>query len=179
MNQITISNRQRYLKLPSEWKIMLEELADRCLARAEKRTDNRRFKPEYFGAEGFSLEVALVGEREIRQLNVSYREKDAVTDVLSFPMIHYVDGAPNPGVGDIDLETQLIVLGEVCVCHKRAITQAEEYGHSVRREVAFLVAHGILHLLGFDHETTEDAALMQAEQELILSEMGINRDGEA
>lgn len=101
-----------------------------------------------------AIEVAFVGEDEIRALNRDKRGKDAVTDVLSFP---YYDGIRrktidiNDYAGDVDEEDGRLLIGSICVCEKRAKEQAADFGHSVSREVCYLVAHGILHCFGYDH----------------------------
>ena len=109
------------------------------------------------------VSVSFVSDDEIRGLNRDYRGKDAVTDVLSFP------------VGDEFLMGPERPLGDIVICIDVARRQAEEYGHSLERELAFLVAHGMLHLLGFDHETPEDEAAMRATQDEILGRLGIHR----
>lgn len=108
--------------------------------------------------------VSFVEEDKIRELNRDFREIDRVTDVLSFP-----DGTVNPEDGEI-------MLGDVIICVKRACEQAEEYGHSLDRELAFLTAHSLLHLLGYDHETgEEDEKIMFGKQKQILDDLGIVR----
>ena len=77
---------------------------------------------------------------------------------------------------NIDRETDELMLGDIVISVARARAQAEEYGHSLRREFAFLVAHSMLHLLGYDHMTPEEAAVMEAKQEEVLQRLGITRD---
>jgi len=109
------------------------------------------------------VSVAFMGTDEIRVLNRDYRGKDLETDVLSFPVDKaFITGDERP-------------LGDVVICMDVAQRQAEEYGHSIERELAFLVAHGMLHLLGFDHETPEDEAKMRAAQDAVLNQLGISR----
>ena len=119
------------------------------------------------------ISVLLVDNETIRSLNRDYRNKDAATDVLSFPMEEAMDGEPEPAV--IGGPTERL-LGDLVISVEMAIAQAAEYGHSVERELAFLSVHGLLHLLGYDHELGVEAeAAMQAEEKRILSVLGIER----
>ena len=107
------------------------------------------------------VELILTDPENIRTMNREHRNIDRETDVLSFPMVDY----PSPASFDF-LETEE---GDDCF-------NPEEYGHSLRREFAFLVAHSMLHLLGYDHMTPEEAAVMEAKQEEVLQRLGITRD---
>ncbi len=111
----------------------------------------------------FSL--IFVGEEEIQRINREYRGIDKVTDVISFAFEDNLDLVYN----------DIRVLGDIYICIPRMISQAEEYGHSKKRELAFLTVHGLLHLLGYDHMKKEDEEVMFALQELILNEEGITR----
>ncbi len=117
----------------------------------------------------------------IRELNRSFRDKDAPTDVLSFPMLTLKPPGDFSSVeeGDpesFDPDTNELMLGDIVINSERVISQAAEYGHSQKREFAFLILHSMLHLLGFDHETPDDEKEMFSLQEDLLSEMGIGRD---
>lgn len=115
------------------------------------------------------IEAVIVSPEEIRELNNETRGIDRVTDVLSFPMLEDLDDAETDADGSV-------FLGSMVICKERAVEQAEEYGHSVEREAAFLAVHSVLHLLGYDHETGEDdERKMFDKQERILTEMGITR----
>ena len=119
------------------------------------------------------ISVLLVDNETIRSLNRDYRNKDAATDVLSFPMEEAMDGEPEPAV--IGGPTERL-LGDLVISVEMAVAQAAEYGHSLERELAFLSVHGLLHLLGYDHELGVEAeAAMQAEEKRILSVLGIER----
>ena len=119
------------------------------------------------------ISVLLVDNETIRSLNRDYRNKDAATDVLSFPMEEAMDGEPEPAV--IGGPTERL-LGDLVISVEMAVAQAAEYGHSVERELAFLSVHGLLHVLGHDHESGAEAeAAMQAEEKRILSVLGIER----
>ena len=110
------------------------------------------------------VSISFVGGDEIRGLNRDYRGIDDVTDVLSFP----VDTGLNIGAGR--------PLGDIVICMDVAQGQAQEYGHSIDRELAFLVVHGMLHLLGFDHGDANGEARMCRVQEEILLGLGIGRE---
>ena len=116
------------------------------------------------------VSLLLVDDEQMHQMNLQDRGVDRTTDVLSFSMMETTDDqAPNdPSEG--------LLLGDIVVSLPAARRQAEEFGHSVRRELAFLVVHGMLHLLGFDHCTEEDRKLMRLEEEAILQGFDLTRD---
>ena len=120
------------------------------------------------------VDITLVDDSAIQELNRTYRGIDSPTDVLSFPIIEGCEGQINPEVGDYD-EDGHALLGDIIISLETAIKQAEEYGHSFERELAFLVTHGMLHLLGFDHEEEEEEKKMLAEQEKVLTKAGYKR----
>lgn len=109
--------------------------------------------------------VLVTDAEEIQGLNASYRNIDRVTDVLTFPAWEG-DAIACPPDG---------YLGDIAICLERAQEQAEEYGHSLERELAFLAVHGSLHLLGYDHMKSQDEQEMFAKQTEILNAMGITR----
>jgi probable rRNA maturation factor len=117
----------------------------------------------------YTLGLHLVGDETIRELNHEHRAADVHTDVLSFPL-HDPSGMRfvlPPG--------QPVNLGDVVVSYPRVLAQAREYGHSVARELAYLVAHGVLHVLGYDHETATDQARMRQLEEEALRPLGFTR----
>lgn len=135
----------------------------------------------------FETEVSLTlttGE-PIRELNRQYRGIDQETDVLSFPNLDY--GSPadfvhacQDAADCVDPETGRVFLGDIILNVERVRSQAADYGHSELREYAFLVAHSLFHLCGYDHETPEEAAVMEEKQEAVLQQLGITREaGEA
>ncbi len=136
-------------------------------------------------AEGcpFEAEVCLTitDDGEIREVNRENRGIDRATDVLSFPVCGYsrpaaFDEAGEDPAGNFDPESGRLLLGDILISSERMRAQAEEYGHSVRREFAFLVAHSVLHLIGYDHEIPEEETVMFAKQEAVLTSLGITRD---
>jgi probable rRNA maturation factor len=118
-----------------------------------------------------NVEISLVvtGQERIRELNREYRGKDSPTDVLSFSMSEKKEEEENTTF--IEPPDGLIHLGEVIIAYPQAILQAAEHGHSVRKEMAILIIHGVLHILGYDHEKPELAPLMAAKEEEILSDL--------
>ena len=126
------------------------------------------------------ISITITDNDGIQAINKEFRDIDAPTDVLSFPMIDY----PAPGVfdhieNDDDLfnpETGEVILGDIVLCKERIYSQAEEFGHSVLREYAFLIAHSMLHLFGFDHMTEDEASVMEQKQREILDILNISRD---
>ncbi len=141
---------------------------------------------EKYGLQGvdtdvpLAVELVFTDEAGIRKLNAETRGKDAVTDVLSFPNL---DGILQKPIRKEDFpfdtdEDGNLFLGSIVICRERAAQQAEEYGHSLRRELYYLAVHGLCHLLGYDHETDEEKAQMRAREEKVLSDMDIPRDAE-
>ncbi len=114
------------------------------------------------------LSVSYVDNVEIQDLNATYRDKDSVTDVISFAMEDEEDNIIHEDAGR--------ALGDIIIADAVARAQAEDYGHSEMREFVFLALHGFLHLLGYDHMTDDDEREMNALQDAILKDFGINRD---
>lgn len=125
-----------------------------------------------------AVEFIFTDEEEIRRLNRETRNTDKVTDVLSFPALDAIKGKALKKRDfplEIDDEGNLFI-GSVAVCVKRAEEQAEEYGHSYQRELHYLLVHGIMHCLGYDHLTEEERAEMREREEFILAKLGISRE---
>ena len=125
------------------------------------------------------VNLLLTTDEEIHQMNKEHRGIDRPTDVLSFPMIPFETPAGYEIVEEdesyFDLDTDELLLGDIMISVDKVFAQAEEYGHSVTREFCFLVAHSMLHLLGYDHMTSEEATVMEAKQAKALDELGITR----
>ena len=123
------------------------------------------------------IEAMKISAEEIRSLNSRTRGVNRVTDVLSFPAMELERGKPilsDEHGEEIDEEGRLF-LGSVVVCEERAREQAEEYGHSYARELTYLTVHGILHCLGYDHETEEDKREMREKEEEIMQRLHLGR----
>lgn len=127
------------------------------------------------------VNLTLTDNDGIHEINRMYREIDAPTDVLSFPMLSYEEAGDFSALEDdyednFNPDTGEIMLGDIIISIDRVKEQAISYGHSERREYAFLIVHSMLHLFGYDHMTTEEAAQMEAKQHQILEEMNITRE---
>ena len=126
-----------------------------------------------------SVTVSFVSAAAIRQVNLENRAIDKVTDVLSFPMLELQDGHLQQPLTDADTdwtsEQPTVFLGDILICLHRAEQQATAYGHSFTREAGFLFVHGLLHLLGYDHDTSAREAIMLQRQQTILDTAGLTR----
>lgn len=152
---IDYNNEQDKLNPPED----MEKLIEQCTAAAlgEEEIDNAA-----------EVSVTLVDNARIREMNTEFRDIDKETDVLSFPL-----GDENGF--EVDPDTDAILLGDIVISLEKAQSQAEEYGHSFRREVAFLLTHSLFHLLGYDHMTEDEEKEMFAKQEKVLQQLGITR----
>lgn len=121
------------------------------------------------------VSVVLADDEYIRQLNSQYRGKNVATDVLSFAMNEHCAGEHEPDIAEAPGDIE-ILLGDIIISLETAARQAEEYGHSLERELAYLTVHGMLHLLGYDHEDEEERLEMRKEEEYVLSLLGITRE---
>jgi len=123
-----------------------------------------------------AVDVRLVDAQGIHAINQAHRGVDRPTDVLSFPLLDFTEGAPR---FDTKREARLtggtVLLGDIVLCTAIAARQANEYGHSFARECAYLTVHSVLHLLGFDHETEPDKALMRQHEEQVMAVLGLTR----
>ena len=122
------------------------------------------------------INVLLTDDEGIHQVNLDMRGVDRPTDVLSFPMFDLQPGE-KPGEEDADPDTGLVPLGDMCLSLERARAQAEEFGHSVERELSYLTVHSVLHLLGYDHMDEGPMKVqMRGREEAILQTLGITRE---
>ena len=124
---------------------------------------------ELYGVPTAEVSITLTNNAYIHELNKKYRQIDRPTDVLSFAL----NESEEPEVED---GPEINVLGDIIISVERAEEQAAEYGHSVRREMAFLTVHGMLHLLGYDHMEEADRLEMEAEQKYVMGQLGIARE---
>ena len=127
------------------------------------------------------VNILLTDNEGIRQYNADFRGIDKETDVLSFPNIDYDQPSEFEGLEDamadyFDPDTDELILGDIIISVDRMQEQALEYGHSKKREYAFLIAHSMLHLCGYDHMDEEEARVMEAKQKEALDNLGITRD---
>lgn len=153
--KVIITNNQKEIKIPTGVRMLI------------RRTCNAVLKLENF--EGAAeISVTLVDNEEIKTLNTQYRNKQMDTDVLSFPM-------GEDGNYDINQSTGAKVLGDIVISMPKVVEQAERFGHSLNREISYLTAHSMLHLLGYDHENGGlDKVRMREKEETIMAQMGLN-----
>jgi len=154
--QIWISNEQS-IQWTEPLAVILQKVAQRTFESAGA----------HVGATA-QLSVTLVDDQAIQELNRDHRGIDEPTDVLSFSQLEGEELSALP-------EGEPVLLGDLVLSLERCVAQAAEYGHSLERELGFLVAHGVLHLIGFDHQTPADEAVMMAKTEEILGGLGLYR----
>ena len=155
--RVIISNRQKQVRIPTGVRMLIRRCCHAVL-QLEDFPDSAE------------ISVSFVDNDQIREMNRQYRDKDSVTDVLSFPM-------GENGVYDKNMETGASVLGDIVISVEKAVSQAELYGHTLQREIGFLTVHSMLHLLGYDHESGGlAAALMREKEEEVLASLGLTRD---
>lgn len=126
------------------------------------------------------VSVTITDNEEIRKINREHRDMDKPTDVLSFPLIDFSEPSKfdhiDAGSDEwFDLDTGELMLGDIIISLERAKEQAKEYGHSLEREIGFLTAHSMLHLMGYDHIINEEEQVMNVKQQQILNEVGLKR----
>ena len=156
--KVSIKNNQNSVKIPSGIRLLIRRCCHAVLI-SEGFTENAE------------VSVSFVSNQEIRSLNKAYRNKDSVTDVLSFPL------TGEDGTREIDTETGNVLLGDVVISIETAVKQANIYGHSLSREIGFLTVHSMLHLLGYDHEKSPlDERIMREKEESVLEKLGISRE---
>lgn len=156
--KVYVKNNQNAVKIPVGIRLLIRRCCQAVLTTEKFEKDAE-------------ISVSFVTNKEIRRLNKAYRNKDAETDVLSFPLTN------DDGTQEVNSETGFVLLGDVVISLETAVKQAEMYGHSLEREVGFLTVHSILHLLGYDHETSPlDERIMREKEENVLEKLGISRD---
>lgn len=124
-----------------------------------------KFACDHLNVENPLLNIVIVDNEKIREINKLYRNNDSVTDVISFAFEE---------VDDIEYDGMRF-LGEIYISYERCVSQAKDYGHSLKREFCYLAIHGLLHLLGYDHMVEEDKKVMRSLEEEILNEYDIKR----
>ena len=154
--KVIISNRQKEIKIPAGVRLLMRRCCQAVL------------QTEGF-PEPVEICISFISNEEIKKLNREFRGVDAVTDVLSFPL-------GENGVYDRNPDTGALQLGDIAISMQKAEQQAEQYGHTLQREVAYLTVHSTLHLLGYDHEDDpQGEAVMVELQERILNSLNIKR----
>lgn len=153
---VYVNNLQEKVKVDSRLLETLEHVVKTVL-KAEGKTDD----PE--------VSIALVEDSYIRELNFKFRHKDQSTDVLSFSM--WESAGEEPLVDGVEDN----IMGDIIISLETAERQAQEYGHSLTREVAYLAAHGMFHLFGYDHDNENDRQVMREKEEKVLAVLDIAR----
>ena len=152
--RVMIDNKQKAVKIPTG----LRMLVRRCC--------NAVLRMEKFEGPA-EISVIFVDNEQIHKLNIQYRKKDTDTDVLSFPM-------GENGVYDINHSTGAKIFGDIVISMEKAVEQAKRYGHGLEREVGYLTAHSMLHLLGYDHEKGGlQKVRMREKEEQVMTELGL------
>lgn len=154
MINIDIINKQDIIKYDDELDVILERVVNKSLE--IENIDN-----------DIEVSISFVDNNEIKYLNKNFRGKDTDTDVLSFPQYDNQELLKD--------QNNMVVLGDIVISLEKAKEQAQEYGHSFEREVAFLTAHSMFHLLGYDHNTEENTKDMRSKEEKVLELLGILR----
>lgn len=154
--KVYIKNSQTEVKVPVGIRLLIRKCCTAVLA-YEKFTEDAE------------VSVSFVDNAEIRELNKQFRNIDKSTDVLSFPL-------GEDGLYDLNNETNAYMLGDIVISLETAQKQALVYGHSLEREIGFLTVHSMLHLLGYDHETSKlESIKMREKEEAVLDKLGISR----
>lgn len=148
MVEVDFSNRQQDILIDQDTMDFLTKVIETTLELEDLRQDSY-------------VSVSLVGEEEIQALNRDYRNVDAITDVLSFPLDESL----------IDL----LILGDIVINTKRVMEQAKEFNHSYKRELGYLCAHSTLHLLGYDHEVEIEKKIMREKEEKVMNYLDLTR----
>ena len=152
--RVIIDNRQKNVKIPTGLRMLI------------RRCCNAVLRMEKFEGPA-EISVTFVNNEQIHELNRQYRGKDMPTDVLSFPM-------GENGVYDVNHDTGAKILGDIVISMEKAVEQAKRYDHSLEREVGYLTAHSMLHLLGYDHETSGlDRVRMREKEEQVMTQLGL------
>ncbi len=151
--RVIITNNQKAIKIPTGLRMLIRRCCNAVLQ-----------------MEGFNdpaeISVTFTDNQQIKELNAQYRDKNTSTDVLSFPM-------GENGVYDTNLETNAKILGDIVISMEKAVEQADTYGHSLQREVAYLTAHSVLHLLGYDHMDNLERVRMREKEEYVMDQLGL------
>lgn len=159
-------------------RVLIEDLQDKIKLTDEMMELVKKAVDTSLSIENFSIaseiSIMFVDNPYIREINKEHRDIDKPTDVLSFPIVDMYDGVVNSDEGDFDLDEEVLLLGDIIVSLEMTKLQAEEYGHSFERELAFLITHGVFHLLGYDHDTPEREKKMISKQYAVLEALNLS-----
>jgi len=159
---VLIDNRQDIIEITDEREAFIEKVVKAVL-------DYEKWDEEV------EVSISFVDNKEIQDLNREFRNIDSPTDVLSFPMLEYEESIDDEAFSEEDYIEAEIPLGDIVISTEKVIEQSKEYGHSQERELAFLLVHGMLHLLGYDHMNEEEEKIMFQKQDEILDMLNIKR----
>ena len=161
MAELITENEQDKIEVTDEMTDMIKAVCEAVMAEEECGFDAQ-------------ISVTLTDNERIRELNREYRGIDRATDVLSFPILDFYGDEAD---ARFDYDGDAVMLGDIVISLERAKEQAEEYNHSLRREIAFLTAHSMLHLLGYDHVDDEEGEkIMREKQDKVLNSLNITRN---
>lgn len=163
---VSAEDRVKYKKIVT--KTVNSVLESECAAVISSGCDEKNL-------DGFEVNIMFTDEESIRAINNEYRQIDKSTDVLSFPINDFLYGEGEISICNLNEEFDRLLLGDIVVSVPTMSRQAEEYGHGIERECAFLVCHGMLHLLGYDHMNQKDEKQMFGYAEEILETAGYVR----
>lgn len=161
--------------LPDGKLISPKELAEFCRVAKNVLTCAEKYFPTFARDTGTTVSVYFMGNESIRKINAEQRDIDMATDVLSFPFLELRESDGEISEYDLDPENGAIMLGDILISVEKVYEQAEEYGHSRERELAFLLCHGFLHLMGYDHIEKDEETKMMSVSEEILKNAGYVR----
>jgi probable rRNA maturation factor len=159
---VFIENEQVSVNIDSYHFELLKKTVDACLSGEGIST-------------GCEINILLTDDKTISKFNKKYRNIDSPTDVISFPMAGMKDGKIVNEEGDYNIDEGMLLLGDIVISAETALKQAEQYGHPFERELAFLAAHGVYHLLGYDHAENDEESAMISKQEAVLEKLGLQR----
>jgi probable rRNA maturation factor len=151
--RVIITNKQKAVKIPTGLRMLIRRCCHAVL------------ELEKFQGPA-EISVTFTDNNEIKELNAQYRNINSATDVLSFPM-------GENGEYDTNMETGAKILGDIVISMEKAVEQSKAYGHSLQREVAYLTAHSVLHLLGYDHVQNMEKVRMREKEELVMEQLGL------
>jgi len=159
-------------------KVLIEDLQHKIKVTEDMKELVKRTVTLSLSQEKFSnpseISIMFVDNEYIREINNEHRKIDKPTDVLSFPIVDIYEGVINSDEGDFDFDEEVLVLGDIIISLEMTKQQAEEYEHSFDRELAFLVTHGVFHLLGYDHDTEEKEKKMISKQYAVLETLNLS-----
>lgn len=155
--KVLISNMQKDTKIPTGIRLLIRKCCHAVLQTEDMHGN-------------FEVSVSFLDNEEIQKLNLQYRGKDMPTDVLSFPLAH-------DGKQELNPDSGAKMLGDIALSIPKVYDQAEQFGHSIQREFAYLTVHSMLHLLGYDHNGGGiEAVRMREKEEEVLAKLGLQRD---